>query len=680
MSLRRKLLLVALCTLALPIAGWLYVRQMETLLRQGQAQALLASAGAVARSLVVTDAVPATSGPAWYVQQASTPITVDGYGDDWAPLTPWSQPLLQAGVQRGKLLLAEDDGRLYLYADIRDIERTRADAGDADAMAADHLILALVNLAGRQRYLLTSSAPGALSARSLDPAVDGLPDALAAQWQEDGSGYRVELRLPSLLRLSALGVGVYDAAAGGDRLASDTRPLLAYSKKLSDELGRLVPAPVQARVLDRQGWLMARSGQLNDTAGSGTQPGWFASLIYRSLLATQLEDANLWSQDVPRLNTGEVSQAESGSAVSVWRSGEERGSVVLAAAVPISRNGKVDGVLLLEQASRSVPLLANKALLGLLLTSFGVLLVAGGILLAFATRLSLRLGRLRNAAERAQLNDGRLDGLFEKGRFPMTDDPDEIGDLARSFEKLFVVVDGYTDYLRTLASKLSHELNTPLAIVKSSLENLEHALQERAALPAEVAPYLARARDGVARLGALVRAMSESSRMERSISAAEPEDVDLREVVRGCAEAYRPLIGSRELACDVPDAPLRMHCAPELIAQALDKLLDNALSFTPVEGWLRVSLRRTDEGAEIELANQGPLLPEAMQGRLFDSLVSLRDKATPGEAPHLGLGLYVVRLIAERHGGIASARNLDDGSGVAFTLRLCGMPRQRLGD
>src|SRR6185312_14093572 len=183
-----------------------------------------------------------------------------------------------------------------------------------------------------------------------------------------------------------------------------------------------------------------------------------------------------------------------------------------------------------------------------------------------------------------------------------TDAPDEIGDLARSFEKLFVAVGGYTDYLRTLASKLSHELNTPLAIVKSSLDNLEHALQERAALPDQAVPYLARARDGVARLGALVRAMSESSRMERSIEAAEPEDVDLRDVVRGCADGYRPLVGTRRLDCRLPDAPL----------------------------------------------------PAAMQGRLFDSLVSLRDKAVPGEAPHLGLGLYVVRLVAERHGGSVS--------------------------
>jgi signal transduction histidine kinase len=324
-------------------------------------------------------------------------------------------------------------------------------------------------------------------------------------------------------------------------------------------------------------------------------------------------------------------------------------------------------VVLLEQPSRAVPLLANRALFGLLLTSFAVLLVAGGVLLLFATRLTIRLRRLRDAAERAQANDGRLDGPF-----PLTDAGDELGDLARSFARLFEVVGGYTDYLRTLASKLSHELNTPLAIVKSSLDNLDHA-----GLPREAEPYLARARDGVARLGALVRAMSEASRMERAIAAAEAEDVDLADIVRGCAEGYRALAGDRRLDTALPPGPVSMHVSPELIAQALDKLFDNALSFTPAGGWMRISLRPTGEGADIELANQGPPLPAAMQGRLFDSLVSLRDKATPGDAPHLGLGLYVVRLVAERHQGTASARNLEDG--VAFTLHLKGMPRQRLG-
>lgn len=674
MSLRRKLLLVALCTLALPVAGWLYVRQMENLLRDGQAQALTASARAVARSLAVTGAALPAPGPGWYVEPVDSPITVDGYGDDWAALTPWSQPL----EGRGKLLLAQDADWLYLYLDVGTTHRTRADADQPNALQADHVILELVRGAFHRRYLLASSAPGATVARPLDPPVDGWPDLLGGQWQEDGSGYRLELRLPRSTGLTALGVGIYDAAAGGDPTASQRRPLQSLSSGLSGELARLAPDQVRARVLSPQGWLLAQSGQLADDSAGAERPGWFAALIYRSLLADRVQRAEPWAQDTPRVSLPDVLAAGEGRPQAVWRDGESRASVVLDAAVPIRIDGQVRGVLLLQQASRAVPLLANRALFGLLLTSFVVLLVAGGILLAFATRLSFRLGKLRDAAERAQAADGRLDGLFQRGRFPMTDAPDEVGDLARSFEKLFEAVGGYTDYLRTLASRLSHELNTPLAIVKSSLDNLEHALQHDGAMPAGAEPYMTRARDGVARLGALVRAMSEASRMERAIAAAEAEDVDLVEVVRGCAEAYRPLAGARTLQCVLPESPLLLHCAPEPIAQALDKLFDNALSFTPADGWLRLTLRVVEGGAEIELANQGPLLPEAMQGRLFESLVSLRDKSTPGDAPHLGLGLYVVRLVAERHGGVATARNLDDGSGVAFTLHLQGMPRQRL--
>ncbi|RUL74480.1 ATP-binding protein [Dyella choica] len=666
MSLRQKLLLVALCTLALPVAGWLYVRQMETLLRQGQEQALTATATAVARSLAVTDVPLPQPGTGWYVQQAVNPIVIDGYGDDWAPMTPWSQSL----GKQSKLLLAEDENGFYLYIDVRASRRMRADAGDVNALSADHLILQLVQGDQHRRYLIASAAPGAFTALTLDPPAGDLPDRIVGQWQEDGSGYHAELRLPRGLGLSALGVGVYAAADGGDPLAVDVRPLWRYSQYLSQELAQLAPGGTRARLVAPEGWLLAQSGRLTT---SGAQPSWWSSVIYHWLLANPLEDGEAWTTDAPRLELPEVKTAGKGQATTLWRQGEQRDSVVLATAVPVERGQSVVGVLLLEQASRAVPLLANRAFFSLLLTSFGVTLVAGAILLFFATRLSLRLGRLRDAVERAQLNDGRLDGQMIQSHFPMAEADDEIGDLARSFQKLFEAVGGYTDYLRTLASKLSHELNTPLAIVKSSLDNLEHA-----ELSDEAQPYLARARDGVARLGTLVRAMSEASRMERAIAAAEPEDVDLAEVVGGCAEAYRPLAGTRQLECALPDQPVHLHGAPELIAQALDKLFDNALSFTPVEGWLRLTLRAIDGGAEIELANQGPPLPAAMQGRLFDSLVSLRDKATPGDAPHLGLGLYVVRLVAERHGGVASARNLEDGNGVAFSLRLHGMPRQRL--
>ena len=664
MTLRQKLLLVALCTLALPVAGWLYVRQMETLLREGQAQALVASARALARSLVVVEAPLPPAGNAWYVQHTPTAITMDGYADDWASLSPWAQNF----GKNARVMLAEDDHWLYFCIDVRATRRRRADADDRLALNADHLIISIASADDAQRYLMASAAPGATTAIALDPDAGVLPDRINAQWQEDGSGFRAEFRLPRGLRLDHFGVGVHIAADGdSEPLTAEARPLLDFSAPLSQELARLAPDGVRVRVLSPDAWLMAQSGKLDlPDLPAAERPGWFASLVYRSLLATRLDDEGGWAEDAPRIDLPEVREALQGKPATAWRAGESRGSVVLAAALPIQMGGKLHGVVLLEQPSRAVPLLANRALFGLLLTSFAVLLIAGGVLLMFATRLTFRLRRLRNAAERAQDNDGRLDGPF-----PLIDATDELGDLARSFARLFEVVGGYTDYLRTLASKLSHELNTPLAIVKSSLDNLDHA-----GLPAEAEPYLARARDGVARLGALVRAMSEASRMERAIASAEAEDVNLADIVRGCADGYRGLAGDRRLEAVLPPGPVPMHVSPELIAQALDKLFDNALSFTPPGGWLRITLTQTAEGADVELANEGPSLPAAMQGRLFDSLVSLRDKATPGDAPHLGLGLYVVRLVAERHQGSASARNIEGG--VAFTLHLKGLPRQRL--
>ncbi len=70
----------------------------------------------------------------------------------------------------------------------------------------------------------------------------------------------------------------------------------------------------------------------------------------------------------------------------------------------------------------------------------------------------------------------------------------------------------------------------------------------------------------------------------------------------------------------------------------------------------------------LQVANDGPLIPEALMGRLFESLFEQRQG--DDDKPHFGLGLYIVRLVAEFHGGTAVAANRDDGSGVIFTIML----------
>jgi signal transduction histidine kinase len=175
-------------------------------------------------------------------------------------------------------------------------------------------------------------------------------------------------------------------------------------------------------------------------------------------------------------------------------------------------------------------------------------------------------------------------------------------------------------------------------------------------------------------MGTLVRTMSEVTRIEHAIEAAEAEGLDLRRLLEGCAEAYRGLLAPRTLELELPPGPLTLRAAPDLLVQALDKLVDNARGFTPDTGWVRLSAAVEGEGVRIALANQGPLLPEVMRGRLFDSLVSLRNSSQRAEgAAHLGFGLYVVRLVADLHRGHAEAHNLATGDGVEFVLHLRGM-------
>ena len=704
MSLRFKLLLIALSTLALPLAGWLFVRQMEELLRQGQEQTLIASARALARSLDALKAELPPTGAALYVHKAPGPIKVDGYTDDWKALAGHAQRLgaPNDGDALALLLCANSDW-LYLYASVRDGSRQRVDAADARALISDHLMLTLQRDALSRRYLLASAAPGHFDALTLGDASDNaLPTTLEGYWQEDGSGYRVELRLPRAQMPDKLALGAFDAAAPSSE-AAEPLPLLALSPELSDELREFAPEGMRARLLSGEGWVVAETGALaSSTGGPVPRRRWLENIVYRGLLAPNLTEASSFAPGLARIDATEVWQALSGVAATAWHPAASSDQFVLAAAVPLrarptltpptasaerarddrgqpmaadSSMGEVRGALLLEQSGDSLPLLTNRALLSLAGASLLALAIAGGMLFAFASALSLRIRRLRDAAEKALHKSGQMDNAA----LPLIDARDELGDLARSFARLLDEVGAYTDYLRTLASKLSHELQTPLAIVKSSLDNLDHQR-----LPADAQPYLARARDGAERLGALVRAMSQASRMERAIAGAEAEDFDLAAVVRGCAEGYRPLLGERRLDCVIDEAPSLMHGAPELIAQALDKLVDNARSFTPEDGWIRIALQRRDDGAEISVANSGPALPPALQDRLFDSLVSLRPSAgapvapKAAEAPHLGLGLYVVRLICEAHRGSATARNLDDGSGVEFCLHLRGMPRRPL--
>ena len=144
----------------------------------------------------------------------------------------------------------------------------------------------------------------------------------------------------------------------------------------------------------------------------------------------------------------------------------------------------------------------------------------------------------------------------------------------------------YTNYLQTLGTKLSHELRTPLTIVSSSLDNLSS--EEK--LPPPSQSYIERARSGANRMHAILTALSEATRVEQIIEHTERVRFDLRELVQNMGQAYQQTFVQHRVETQVPEEPCLVEGSPDLIAQLLDKLMDNASDFTPKGGPIAIRL------------------------------------------------------------------------------------------
>jgi two-component system sensor histidine kinase ChvG len=287
------------------------------------------------------------------------------------------------------------------------------------------------------------------------------------------------------------------------------------------------------------------------------------------------------------------------------------------------------------------------------------LLIGSVALTLYASWLSTRIRRLRDEAEAAIDAQGRVRGMPAGSNAG-----DEIGDLSRSFGSALARLAQYARYQEAMPSRLSHELRTPIAVVRSSLDALR--MQP---LPDDARVYMERAQQGLDRLAHILTRMTEATRLEQSLVDAERERFDLARVVAGCVDGYRAAYPQRAIELSMPAGEVPFEGAPDLIAQMLDKLVANAIEFalpgTPID----VALERDVVSVRLTVRNEGPPLPAAMHAGLFDSMVSVRSEQS-GDEPHLGLGLYIVRLIAEFHGGRATAANRADARGVIVSVAL----------
>src|SRR6185503_838439 len=175
-----------------------------------------------------------------------------------------------------------------------------------------------------------------------------------------GSGYRVELRLPRAQMPDKLALSAFDAAAPAAE-SEDVLPLLSLSGDSSAALALVAPDGMRARLLSSEGWVVSQAGSIVQAGpAANAKRRWLENFVYRSLIAPQVGAAENFSTALPRLGATEIWQALSGVPATAWHRATTDSNVVLAAAVPLNTAGETRGVLLLEQASATLPLLTNR--------------------------------------------------------------------------------------------------------------------------------------------------------------------------------------------------------------------------------------------------------------------------------------------------------------------------------
>jgi PAS domain S-box-containing protein len=214
---------------------------------------------------------------------------------------------------------------------------------------------------------------------------------------------------------------------------------------------------------------------------------------------------------------------------------------------------------------------------------------------------------------------------------------------------------------------LAHELRNPLAPIRTALQ----VLKREDAPP----PVHARARETmerqVAHLVRLVDDLLDVSRIMQGKVELRPEPTDLQTVVTRAVEASQPLLDAQghTLTLDLPAAPIRLHADPVRLSQVVSNLLNNAAKYTEPGGAIRLTAEREDDQVRLAVRDTGIGIPAERLPHVFDLFMQV-DSTLARTQGGLGIGLTLVKRLAEMHGGSVRADSVGPGRGSTFTVRL----------
>src|SRR5262245_21306950 len=353
---------------------------------------------------------------------------------------------------------------------------------------------------------------------------------------------------------------------------------------------------------------------------------------------------------------------ESGSSVRV----NEQDKLVLSVAVPIRRFATLYGVLMLTTESGDIDDILKEeraALVKVFALAFGVLLLSS---LYLAGTIAAPIRRLAAAAERVRRGRaGResMPAIPERG--------DEIGELADSLSAMTQALYHRIDAIERFAADVSHELKNPLTSLRSAVEVLERTKdgESRERLVQVI-------RNDLKRIDRLITDISDASRLDAELSRGHSQPVDLGRLLQTLVTIYGAMEVPRGIHVEVARDSARaamVQGMDERLGQVFRNLIDNAISFSPDGGRVRVAAQVNGGLVRAIVEDDGPGIPDDNLERIFDRFYTERP-SEHGFGKNSGLGLAIARQIIANHGGRIWAENRTDmhGSrrGARFSVEL----------
>lgn len=693
----KLLMLMSVALVVIPWYSYLYLSEMEDFLVDSQANAQLLTAEGIStllngRSDLFYELPLSPEGyEQLYAHPLQKPIRIDGKNNDWEEVLEYNIGFgnLGAGDSEANdqrlfhLALGEHNDQIYALVTVRDDALVFRDRNILRLDLSDHLRITFTGQDDEiRKIVVTMTEPGVTTAYAIDNdwryAIRGEPEnRIQGFMTETADGYIIEFRIPLELLGSRqhFGLAVVDIDDPDSReIESVTGTLPSAGKGAFDLV--LLKSPEVLRIIEGLGYSGAniqvidakkrvraevgsyetRQRQTEDTQETWTDAwlalvGFLVEPLY-NVIEPQATSMNSDDEVLDSALTGNPSYQ---------RRYSDEGGEVIVAAHPIIALDTIIGAVLLQQNTNRILELRRDALQRIVNFSLLSLLIFVVFILVFSGRLAGRIRRLGSEATNAIDTYGRLRANQIRAE---TRSGDEIGDLARSISDMLSRLHQHNRFLENMPRTLRHEINNPLNTLSTSLQNLE---SEEA--PQRREKYLEAAKRGVMRIGVIVQNLADAASLEDALQAEELEVVDLYQLLQNYLGNAKSIHRNRHFRYQGTSEPALTEVSDYRIEQLLDKLVDNAVDFSPDDSTITVGLDRGQENLTLFVTNTGPTIGADIAENIFDSMVSVR-KPKEDNRLHFGMGLYVVRIIAEHHGGKVSASNLRSGSGVTITVTL----------